>query len=40
MKTSMGIATVVPDPVDFLLQQGYTITNIDENNKIAKFLQG
>jgi FkbM family methyltransferase len=40
MKTSMGIATGVPDPVDFLLQQGYTITNIDENNKIAKFLQG
>jgi hypothetical protein len=40
MKTSMGIATVVPDPVDFLLQQGYTITNIDENNKIAKFMQG
>jgi len=37
MKTSMGITRDIPDPIDFLVQQGYTITNIDDNNKLAKF---
>jgi len=37
MKTSMDITRDIPDPVDFLVRQGYTITNIDDNNKLAKF---
>ena len=37
MKTSMDITLDIPDPVDFLVHRGYTITNIDDNNKLAKF---
>jgi len=39
MKTSMGITQHIPDTIDFLVQRGYTITNIDENNRMAKFLK-